>query len=230
MSTSAKPEQFPVRKTPLFLASYAHLLRPNPKWLADSRPSKRKEVSAVWDPSKFTDKDKARWAEITGDLLGACRKHFPEVKFADGDLDDCIVKMRMANLRFAIHFGNEKPEYGEGLYFANLSKQANPKPGQRIEDVPDPRVDVVASYKDPVTDKWVRLDDESCYSGMYGVASVSVYVNTKASKGVMLGLNNFQKIRDGVRLAGGGARAEADFDDADMDDEWLTGAGDDALS
>lgn len=62
------------------------------------------------------------------------------------------------------------------------------------------------------------LDKSEFYSGCYGRASINFYAfNVNGNKGVACGLNNLQKLEDGVRLAGGGASAEEDFSDDDDD-------------
>lgn len=62
------------------------------------------------------------------------------------------------------------------------------------------------------------LERGEVYSGVYGRASINFYAfNSNGNKGVACGLNNLQKIRDGVPL-GGKSRAEDDFADDDDDD------------
>ena len=56
------------------------------------------------------------------------------------------------------------------------------------------------------------IDKDDFYSGCYGRASVNFYAfNVSGNKGIACGLNNLQKLEDGVRLSGGGASAEEDF-------------------
>lgn len=55
------------------------------------------------------------------------------------------------------------------------------------------------------------IDRNACYSGMFGRASLNVYAYDKGgNKGVAFGLNNFQKMEDGTRVAGR-ASAQSDF-------------------
>lgn len=71
---------------------------------------------------------------------------------------------------------------------------------------------LVDASLDPIMDK------SEFYSGCYGRASINFYAfNVNGNKGVACGLNNLQKLEDGVRLAGGGASAEEDFAE-DSDD------------
>jgi hypothetical protein len=61
------------------------------------------------------------------------------------------------------------------------------------------------------------LDRSEVYSGVYGRASVNFYAfNSNGNRGIAVGLNNLQKLRDGEPL-GGKSRAEDDF--ATEDDE-----------
>ena len=65
------------------------------------------------------------------------------------------------------------------------------------------------------------LDSSELYSGIIGRASLNFYAyNSNGSRGIAVGLNNIQKLRDGKPL-GGHSRAEDDFDDDDDDDDLL---------
>lgn len=113
-----------------------------------------------------------------------------------------------ANLKLPLRDGDderadEAPEY-EGMYFFNAN--SNQKPG--------------------IVDKNCNeiLDPEEVYSGCWGRVSVNFYpYNTNGNKGVGVGLNNVQKLRDGERLGASRASAESDFgddfEDSDLDDE-----------
>ena len=93
----------------------------------------------------------------------------------------------------------EAPEY-EGMFFLNAN--SNQKPG--IVD----------------RDKNEILDPDEVYSGCWGRASINFYAfNTNGNKGVGVGLNNVQKLRDGERLGTARMSAEDDFDDDYEDDE-----------
>jgi hypothetical protein len=65
------------------------------------------------------------------------------------------------------------------------------------------------------------LDRSEVYSGVYGRASVNFYAfNSNGNRGIAVGLNNLQKLRDGEPL-GGKSRAEDDFA-TDNDDDFLS--------
>ena len=68
------------------------------------------------------------------------------------------------------------------------------------------------------------LDPEEVYSGCWGRASINFFAyDSNGNRGVGVGLNNIQKLRDGERLGAARASAESDFgdgfDDDDDDDE-----------
>ena len=64
------------------------------------------------------------------------------------------------------------------------------------------------------------LDPDEVYSGCWGRASINFYAfNVNGNRGVGVGLNNIQKLKDGDRLGGARAKAEDDFGDDFEDDE-----------
>lgn len=65
------------------------------------------------------------------------------------------------------------------------------------------------------------LDDSEFYSGCYGRASVNFYAfSVNGNKGIAVGLNGVQKLKDGPKLGGSTFNAENDFgDDFDFDEE-----------
>ena len=65
------------------------------------------------------------------------------------------------------------------------------------------------------------LDSSEVYSGCYALASVNFYAyNTNGNKGIACGLNHIMKVQDGEFL-GGRTRAEDDFANVVVDDDWL---------
>lgn len=107
------------------------------------------------------------------------------------------------NLHTPIRDGDEEradeaPEY-EGMMFLN----ANSKNAPGVVD----------------KDLNVILDTEEFYSGCWGRASVNFFpYDSNGNRGIGVGLNNLQKLKDGERLGGARATAEDDFDD-DFEDE-----------
>ncbi len=97
---------------------------------------------------------------------------------------------------------DENPEYA-GHYFFNCSSFQ--KPG------------ILDRSRRPI------VDPSEVYSGCYARVSVNFYAfNKGGGKGIGVGLNNVQKLRDGEPLSGR-SRAEDDFDALDgEDDEFLS--------
>lgn len=87
----------------------------------------------------------------------------------------------------------------QNAYFLNCSSKT--KPG------------IVSTAKDK-EGKWIPITDETLvYSGCYCRVSINFYpFDTKGNKGIAVGLNNVQKLRDGDPLAGRSS-ANDDFDD-----------------
>lgn len=113
------------------------------------------------------------------------------------------------NLKLPLRDGDaeraaEAPEYA-GMYFLNAN--STQKPG--IVD----------------RDRNEILDPDEVYSGCWGRASINFFpFNTNGNRGVGVGLNNLQKLRDGERLGTARASAESDFgDDFEDDDDDLDG-------
>ena len=108
------------------------------------------------------------------------------------------------NLHLPLRDGDEEradeaPEY-EGMYFLNAS--STQKPG--IID----------------RDRNEILDPDEVYSGSWGRASINFFpYDSNGNKGVGVGLNNIQKIKDGEHLGAARASAEDDFADDFDDDE-----------
>ena len=109
-----------------------------------------------------------------------------------------------ANLKLPLRDGDderadEAPEYEE-MYFLNAN--STQKPGIVDADLNE------------------ILDPDEVYSGCWGRASINFYAfNTNGNKGVGVGLNNIQKLKDDTRLGGARASAEDDFGDDFQDDE-----------
>jgi len=155
--------------------------------------------SAVWTPAKFTDKDKALWAEIQKAMDAESMQRFKKkVK----DLPD--------NVKKGIRDGSEKADmagYGEGTKFASLTTKM--KPGTVLLDGTDGSA-------------------EDFYPGCWCRATVTVYSYDNKGKGVAIGLMNIQKIKDGERLDSRTDAAE-DFAGDEVDAAWLEDEDDNLL-
>lgn len=88
---------------------------------------------------------------------------------------------------------DETPEYKD-MYFFNC--KSDRKPG------------IVDKDRNEI------LDPDEVYSGCWGRVSVNFYpYSVNGNKGVAVGLNNVQKLKDDQRLGGAAASAEDDFND-----------------
>ena len=151
-------------------------------------------VCAVWEPAKFTAKDKALW-----DAMLALADSVSVEKFKKK------LAALPANFKKPFRNGDEKPDllgFGDGKIFANLSSKMRPG--------------IIALDNTPIT------DPEDFYPGCYARATVTAYAYDNVGKGVALGLQNLQKIKDGERLD---SRTEAadDFGGEEVDGSWLEG-------
>lgn len=108
------------------------------------------------------------------------------------------------NLHLPLRDGDEEradeaPEY-EGMMFLNANSKSAPG----------------------VVDKALNeiIDKEEFYSGCWGRASINFFpYDSNGNRGIGVGLNNVQKLKDGDRLGGSRASAEDDFGDDFEDDE-----------
>ena len=111
---------------------------------------------------------------------------------------------RPANVKLPLRDGDEEradeaPEY-EGMMFLNAN--STQKPGIVDKDLNE------------------ILDPDEVYSGCWGRASINFYpFSVNGNKGIGVGLNNVQKLKDGEHLGAVRASAESDFDDDFEDDD-----------
>ena len=105
-----------------------------------------------------------------------------------------------ANLKLPLRDGADEAEEYVGMYFLNAN--SNQKPGIVDKDLNE------------------ILDPDEVYSGCWGRASLNFYAfNSNGNKGVGVGLNNIQKLKDDERLGGARASAEDDFGGEDFEDD-----------
>ena len=109
-----------------------------------------------------------------------------------------------ANVKLPLRDGDEEradeaPEY-EGMMFLNAN--STQKPGIVDKDLNE------------------ILDPDEVYSGCWGRASINFDpFSVNGNKGIGVGLNNVQKLKDGEHLGAARASAESDFDDDFEDDD-----------
>lgn len=117
-------------------------------------------------------------------------------------------------------WGDERPKK---LKLPFLTTEDLDKIPAGLED-DDVFIRLTAVNKPGIVDQNVQpiLDESEVYAGAVVRTSIQAYswTDDKGGKGVSFGLNNVQKMRDGVHLAGG-SRAEDDFDAVDSDDNLL---------
>jgi hypothetical protein len=94
---------------------------------------------------------------------------------------------------------DEAPEYA-GMMFLNAN--SNTKPGIVDKDLNE------------------ILDPDEVYSGCWGRASINFFpYDSNGNRGVGVGLNNIQKLKDGDHLGAARAKAEDDFGDGFEDED-----------
>lgn len=109
------------------------------------------------------------------------------------------------NLKLPLRDGEEREDEAEeyqDMMFLNASSKT--KPG------------IIDRNKNEI------LDSTEVYSGCYGRVSLNFYAfNSNGNKGIAVGLNNVQMLKDGEPLGAARQSAEADFDDLDDEDDLL---------
>lgn len=178
-------------QTPVFRVSFPELAEAK----AYNNGEPKFGLSAVWTPSKFTDKEKELWKAIGAALDAESKERF---KMPFKDLP--------ANIKRGIRDGAEKADmegYGAGTKFASLTTKMRPG--------------VIDKDKTTIPVEGLK---EAIYPGCYCRATVTVYsYDRNGGKGIALGLMNVQKVADGGRLDSRTDAAE-DFED-DVDSAFL---------
>lgn len=186
--------------TPVFRISFPNLFEPSQM---DEKSKPKYGCTAIWDLDKFTARDKKRWSTLLKALDEESQRFFkkPYAKLP-------------GNYKKGIREGAEKEQY-EGYAgntkFASLTSTYRPG--------------VVDPERNPIGPDEGNADE--IYSGCYCRATVVPYAYDNVGKGLALGLQNIQKVKDGDRLDGR-VKAENDFDE-EIDEEWLDDESDDDL-
>jgi hypothetical protein len=165
--------------TPVFRLSFPSLFEAESY---DGGPPKF-GLSAVWDLSKFSDKDKKMWKGIKAAMDAESKARFKKP-----------LKDLPSNFKIGIRDGLEG--YGEGKKFANLTTKMRPG--------------VIDANKNKIGPE--EGNAEEIYPGCYCRATITVYSYDNKGKGIALGLMNVQKVADGERLDSRSDASE-DFDD-----------------
>ena len=176
--------------TPEGRVSYPNLFEPSP----DLKGVPKYSVRLMWP--KTTD-----LMDLRRILVGAIKAKFGE------DKKDWPVVLRQNDLRQYISPDgkngwplidgdmSDKPE-NAGMVYVNLKTDVKHRP-----QVVDGR-----RGNEPI------LDPDEIYGGCYGKASVSAFAYAKEQKGVSLGLNNFQKTKDGEAFGASRVAASDEFE------------------
>lgn len=180
--------------TPIFRVSFPNVFEAR-QAMGEGEP--KFGLTAVFDPSKFSSKDKERWK-----AMQALANEVSTSKFKKkiSELPD--------NFKKPVRKGEEKEGlagFGPGLLFASLTTKF--KPG--IVDK-DGRTEIVD-------------DNDAVYPGCYMRAEVTCYAYDNKGKGVAFGLQNLQKVADGPRLDSrtDASDAFADEEISEEDQRWL---------
>lgn len=186
MATAAKQ----IRKvtTPKFRASFAYIFTPQEPMAGAGDPTPKYGVTMLFDQEAQGTKEFGLLKQLA---LAAAREKFGDKLKPDG-------KGWFIGLRNPLRDGAEKTElegYGDGVIFAAATSKMQP-------GLVDQGLQRIISEKD-------------FFSGCYARATVTAYGYDKAgNKGVAFGLQNVQKLGDGVAFSGRTA-AEDDFDSID---------------
>jgi hypothetical protein len=160
-------------------------------------------LTAIWTPNDFSAKDKALWSAIKAQMDAECMRVF---KMSWADCKRPVDDGGIEGFKSGIRNGKSKADldgFGEGTFFATLSSQYAP-------GVVDVNKDTISKEED---------NTDEVYAGAYYRATVGVYAYSNKRKGVAIGLNNLQKIKDGERLDGRGNVGD-DFDE-EVDSSWI---------
>ena len=184
--------------TPPFIVAF----EPNlfvPQQIMDSKVPKY-SVCAVWTPDKFTAQDQQLWDELNE----ACNQKALE------DLKKPIDDFPSTWRKPFRNWSEEKPEmydFGPEAEFANLSTKMQPG----VIDINDAEIS-----PDLGNAKEIK-------AGIIARAKVTVYSYDNRGKGISVGLLNFQKLAEGIKLSPK-TSAKEDFskDKApEIDNSWL---------
>lgn len=190
--------------TPVFRVGFPNLFEPTSY---KDNPKKTYNLIAIFTPAKYTGKDKERWNALKALIDAECKRVFKKTwaecckSEEEGGID---------NFKRGLRNGKNKKQegFGEGTWFATLATKFLPGVvGPTQADGSKPVISVEEGNTDEI------------YAGIYGRASVGVYAYDNISKGVAIGLRNFQKLKDGARLDNRGDVGD-DFDE-EADSEFL---------
>lgn len=193
--------------TPIFRVGYPNLFEPR---AYEEGGKKKYDVCAIFTPALYTGVEKERWDALCAALDKATQSTFgmgwKEAKKVDPDTGDKAIGGFKEGL-YSSKKREGKPGFDPGTFYATLSTEFQPGV-----------VKFVKGSKSLEISEEVG-NTEEIYAGIYARATVGIYAYDGKSKGVSIGLNNFQKVKDGERIDGRGAAGD-DFED-DIDGSFL---------
>lgn len=203
----AKKERV-VLTTPIFRVGYPNLFEARS---FEEGGKKKYDVCAIFNPASYTGIEKERWDAICKQLdkvtLAEFGVDWKTAKKVDPETGDKGVSGFKEGL-YSSKKRAGKPGFDEGTFFATLSTEFPPG---------------VVKYNGPGKKSTpISVEDDNTgiiYAGCYARATITIYAYNQRSKGVSLGLNNFQFVKDGERIDGRGD-ARDDFED-DIDGSFL---------
>lgn len=192
MASNTKAETRKSIPTPAFRVSFPWVFEPQPP-MEGSPGEPKYSVVMLFDTNA---QKTAEYKNLEKLAHAAAKEKFGDKLKPDGN---GWYKVGGKALRHPLRSGEEKPDlegYGDGAVFAAASSKMQP-------GLVDARLLRIIS-KD--------VGPEGFYAGCYARATVTAYGYDKAgNQGVAFGLQNLQKLRDGVSFSGRVA-AENDFD------------------
>lgn len=184
--------------TPVFRLSFPNLKEPR---AAQEGGKKKFGVQAIWDKSKFSEKDQKRWKAMLSELDRVSQEKFKK-----------DWKKLPSSFKKGIRDGEDKEDlegYGPGKKFASLTSSIRPGACDNVKGDDDKYIAIDLTE-----------DSDRFYPGCYCRATVNAYAYDQGGgKGVALGLQNIQFVKDGPRLDNR-TDAEDDFDE-DIDSQWM---------
>lgn len=187
--------------TPPFVVAFPEVFKAKAMQNEDGSKGKEKfSLTAIWHPDTFGPKDKERWKAILAALDTECQHRF-KMKYDPAKLAEAEVKT-------GIRSGRAKAAKGLAGFtdtsrFASLT--SNYAPG------------IVALDKSEISLEEGNADE--IYPGVVCRATITIYSYDNKGKGLALGLQSLQKIKDGTKLVS--RDAANDFGDGDLDEQWL---------
>lgn len=194
--------------TPIFRVGYPNLFEAR---AFEDGGKKKYDVCAIFTPASYTGVEKERWDALCKALDEATMAEFKMGWKAAKTIDPETGAFKVPNFKAGLYSGKargDKPGFGDGTFYATLSTEYLPSV-----------VRYMGKGKKSVEISEEIGNTDEVYAGMYARATVGVYAYSNKSKGVAIGLNAVQKVKDGDRIDG--RRSGVDSFEDDVDDAFL---------